>query len=144
MVIRFHVSRPGGRGKGLRGVDIAFNRAPQTVEELLCEAVSSCVAAFNARVASSSSSSAAHPLSEACLADMAAVGKIAFGLLPTGKARAASEPEARAAVLQAYEDGLIRVFIGNAECGALGDGIDLHEHDSVTFLRLTMLTGGFL
>ncbi len=141
MMIRLHVTRPGGRGKGLRGVDVALARAPQTVEELLCEAVSSCVAAFNARVAASS---AAHPLSESCLADMAAVGKIAFGLLPTGEARAASEPEARAAVLQAYEDGLIRVFIGNTECGALGDGIDLHEHDSVTFLRLTMLTGGFL
>ena len=76
------------------------------------------------------------------LADMSQVGKIAFGI-PFGGKAAELEPALETA-FQGFEDGLYRVFLGEAEMESLDAPIGLHEGDTITIIRLVMLTGGWL
>ncbi len=143
MVISVNVRQLGSRRDRIAGLPFRLARAPQTVEELITESVRSCVAAFNARLAA-----APCPLAEGDVEAMAKLGKITFGLAQgdeeaDGQAKGrADEQVAIACALQAYEDGLFRVFVGSEPCGALGEALALAEGDSVTFIRLTMLAGG--
>lgn len=66
-------------------------------------------------------------------------GKISFGVDYNG--RAADADKAVACALQAYADGLFRLFVNDEEAGDADAAIDLHEGDTLTFIRLTMLSG---
>ncbi len=125
----------GSRRSMLRAAPLELRHCPQTVEELIREAVHACVAAYNARFARKQAS----PLSEAEMEHMSQLGKIAFGL--NYGVREADEQTALATALQAYEDGLVRIFHGETECGGLAGPLCLREGDCLTFIRLTMLTG---
>ncbi len=137
MNIRVHVKQLGSRRDKIVGVPFRLARAPQTVAELIAEAVRSCVAEYNARLEQSE----ATPLTQADINARAELGKIAFGLNFGGKP--ADEPQAIAHAQQAYADGIFRIFIGETECGDLTEAVSLAENDALTFIRLTMLTGGF-
>ncbi len=126
----------GSRRCALRCVPFALAHHPQTVAELIAESLRSCVAAYNTRHAQEH----ATPLRAEEIEHLHELGKIAFGLHYGGEA--AEEPQAIATALQAYEDGLFRLFIGGEECGGLASAVSLHEDDCLTFIRLTMLTGG--
>ncbi len=136
MNIRVNVKQLGARRDSLAGVLFPLARKPQTVGELIREAVQTCVAEFNER----GTVAAPTPLSDARMAELAELGKIAFGLHYHD--READAEVAAAVALQAYEDGVFRIFVGDALCGAPGEPLDLREEESVTFIRLTMLTGG--
>ncbi len=136
MNIRVNVKSLGSKRGSICGASFAMAQPPQTVEALIREAVLSCVAAYNERFRKA----VAEPLSRQEMDGMGRVGKIAFGINYGSKP--ADEQQAVACALQAYEDGLFRIFIGERECGGQADAIDLKENDSVTFIRLTMLTGG--
>ncbi|MBQ3915895.1 MAG: hypothetical protein II690_04830, partial [Ruminococcus sp.] len=43
--------------------------------------------------------------------------------------------------IQAFEDGLYRIFQGENELEGLDTAIDINANDELTFIRLTMLTG---
>ena len=70
---------------------------------------------------------------------MAQVGKIAFGINYGGKEQEL-EPAVNNAI-QAFEDGLYRIFQGENELEGLDTVIDINDNDALTFIRLTMLTG---
>jgi len=70
---------------------------------------------------------------------MAQVGKIAFGINYGGKEQEL-EPAVNNAI-QAFEDGLYRIFQGENELEGLETPIDINDNDELTFIRLTMLTG---
>ena len=64
---------------------------------------------------------------------------VAFGLNYGGR-----EQDLQPAIdnaLQSYEDGLFRIFVGEKEVGGLAENIELHDGDTLSFIRLTMLTG---
>ena len=65
--------------------------------------------------------------------------KIAFGINYGGKE--ADEAVAVTVALQAFEDGLVRIFHKDEELLTLSQAIDVQENDLFTFLRLTMLAG---
>lgn len=44
--------------------------------------------------------------------------------------------------LLAYKDGIYRVFIGDEEVKELNESLNIKEGDILTFIRLTMLSGG--
>lgn len=46
--------------------------------------------------------------------------------------------------LQGFEDGLYQLFIGEQEMESLDTPLLLQEEDTITIIRLVMLTGGFL
>lgn len=72
---------------------------------------------------------------------MSQIGKIGFGI-PYGN-READPEEAVETAIQGYEDGLFRFFVGDREVESLDAPLTLQEEDTITILRLVMLTGGF-
>lgn len=73
--------------------------------------------------------------------DMAVTGKIAFGI-PFGT-READPKEAMETAIAGFQDGLYRIFINDTEAEQLDTFLELKEHDTITIIRLVMLTGGF-
>ncbi len=50
-------------------------------------------------------------------------------------------PKAQAAAVQAYEDGLVRIFQGEEELGSPDDPVELKENDVLTLVKLSFLSG---
>ena len=71
--------------------------------------------------------------------DKAATGKVGFEANYNG--RPAAETEAIINALQSYEDGIFRIFLDDAELGELSSSVQLKEESTLTFIRLTMLSG---
>lgn len=71
--------------------------------------------------------------------NQATTGRVAFGLNYNG--RLATHASAIENALQAYADGIFRIFVGENEAGVLDSPIELHEGDTLSFVRLTMLAG---
>ena len=136
MNIKVNVKQIGAKRDKISGEDFFIRGVPNTVGELITEAVRTCVEAYNSRVKKGDS---AEPITDEDIRDMADVGKIAFGI--NYSRTEADEKTAAENALQAYEDGLFRIFIGEKEAGKLSDSISLSENDSVTFIKLTMLSG---
>ena len=78
-------------------------------------------------------------LSEADISDMSTVGKVGFGRLYSDR-KADPEAALRTALL-GFEDGLFRVVVGEQEALELDAPLELHEEDTITFIRLTFLAG---
>ncbi|MGN0604414.1 MAG: hypothetical protein ACI4I2_10575 [Oscillospiraceae bacterium] len=136
MTIKVNIKQLGKKRSKVAEVPFTLENAPLTVRELIKESVHTCVSEYNERVKKGEN---AAPLSDDEISEMSEIGKIAFGINYGGKA--ANEAAALENALQSYEDGLYRIFIGENEVGSLSDSISLSENDSVTFIRLTMLTG---
>ncbi len=127
----------GRKRPALAAVPFPLAQRPDTLRGLLTESVLTCVQAYHARLAAQEEPS---PMTEETLAAMETVGRMAFGVACGGKR---VEPEAAVhTAIQAFEDGLVRVFHGAIELTALDAPLALQENDEVTFIRLTFLTGG--
>lgn len=136
MTIKVNIKQLGKKRSKVAEVPFMLENAPTTVRELIKESVHTCVSEYNERV---KKGEGVTPISDDEISEMSEIGKIAFGINYGGKA--ANEVSALENALQSYEDGLYRIFIGDNEVGSLSDSISLLENDSVTFIRLTMLTG---
>ncbi len=137
MNIKVNIKQLGKKKAGIAEADFSLEHAPATVRGLICEAVHTCVSEYNERVRKGENGE--KPLSETEIGEMGEIGKIAFGINYGGRKQ--DERKALENALQAYEDGIFRVFIGENEAGALDDAVTLDEGDSVTFIRLAMLSG---
>ena len=60
-------------------------------------------------------------------------------LVNTG--RKVSEKKAIETALQAFEDGLVAVFVDGTRYENTADALELTGDETVTFVKLTMLTG---
>lgn len=137
MIVKIHLKQIGQRKQTVAPVDIEYSPAPHKVRELITQTVTMCVNAYNERVRRGDSLTA--PVTEEQITDMASVGKIAFGINYGGREQ--DPDKAIDNALQSFEDGLYRVFLNENELERLDDDLDLCEGDSLTFIRLTMLTG---
>lgn len=136
MYITVTVKQLGKKRNKVDGEKFFLDRKPDTVEGLIREAVHTCVTAYNGRVRNGES---AKPLSTEDIENMSEVGKIAFGINYGEKET--DEQSAIDTAIQAYEDGLFRIFIGDNDAGELSSKINISEGERVTFIKLTMLTG---
>lgn len=134
MEILVNMKQLGAKRDKIKAVPFQIDGQPQTVRALIAAAVHTCVKAYRER-----GDAAGQPLSPEQIAQMEEIGKIAFGF-HYHDAKINEEQAVNDALL-AYEDGLVRMFIGTEQLGSLDDTITLHEHDEVTFLRLTFLAG---
>ena len=134
MEILVTLKQLGAKRDRFGAVPFPLENTPNTVGELIAGAVRTCVSAYRTHAVQ-----AAHPLTSDQIRQMAEIGKIAFGghYNPAD----ADESEAVRTALEAYRDGLFRIFINDAEAGAADAPVYLHEHDTVMFLRLTFLAG---
>ena len=78
-------------------------------------------------------------LTEREIDEHASVGKVSFGRLFSD--RKADPQKAVANALQCWEDGLVRVFMNEAELTELDASIDIPSNAEFTFIRLAFLAG---
>lgn len=136
MNIKVNLKQLGKRRDKISGEDFYIENSPKDVREFICEVVHTCVCSYNDRVNSGDNASV---ISSEKIDKMSELGKIAFGINYGGKK--ADETEAVQTALQAFEDGLFKVFSGDRELTELSESIKVMEGDSFTFIRLTMLSG---
>lgn len=132
--IYMNVKSIGTRKNVIDKIPFHYDKQPQTLREFLSVTVTICVNDYIER-----SRQGACVLTEENIHDMADVGKIAFGIIYGNK-----EPdveEAVAVAVQAFEDGLYRVFVNGEEAEQLDGRLALQDGDEVSLIRLTMLAG---
>lgn len=137
MKVLVNIKQIGQRKQRVSPVPFELQGTPNTVGELITLTVKTCVSEYNRRVQSGESDT--KPLSSEQITDMAQVGKIAFGINYGGKQQDLQEAVANA--LQAFADGIYRVFLGDDELTSPDQQITVNEGDTLTFIRLTMLAG---
>ena len=137
MTVQVNIRQIGQRKQTVQPIPFEFSGTPQTVRELITQTVTTCVREYEKRQERSGDIPA--PLTAQQITDMSDIGKIAFGINYGDK-----KPDLQKAVenaLQAFEDGIYRVFISDKELSAPDAKIEICEGDTLTFIRLTLLAG---
>lgn len=114
-----------------------LDRAPQSPRNLIAMLVTDGIRAYNTRIQGHGEPDV---LSPEQMGDMAQVGKIGFGI-PFGSRQADPDLAVQTAI-QAFNDGLVRIFVNDRELESLDGPMELRDGDELTILRLVMLTGG--
>lgn len=123
------------KSSDLQPVSFELARKPETTRELLVGLTKLCVKQYNAR--KDEGQLLAYLTKEEIIAQ-AARGKIASGLQGGETAVAAQAVDN---TIRCFEDGIYRVFAGDAELTALDEKISWRDGLVFTFVRLTMLSG---
>lgn len=126
------------RGAQIASCPYELKDVPNTLRQLIALLVADGVEAYNQRLQSKEN---IHPLTKDDIDAMSQVGKIGFGI-PFGN-REANLTDALETAYQGFEDGLYRLFIGQQEMESLDAPLNLQEEDTITIIRLVMLTGGY-
>lgn len=137
MNIKITIKQLGKKRSKITDRDFTLEHRPETVEQLIKEAVYTCVREHNAVTENGDTNP--NPLTNAQIADMSEIGKIAFGIHYNEKR--ADKEQAVMVAIQAFEDGLVRIFKGEEELLELNQAITIQENELLTFIRLTMLSG---
>lgn len=143
MKILFEQKKPGRTRQSIAPVEVEIEGRPETVVELIEATVRSVVAAFNSRAMSAPEDADADRsgavLDEERISDLAETGRVAFGIVYSG--RQEDPDKAVANALQCYDDGLFRIFLNGAPIEGRDTPIELNDGDKLTVVRLTMLAG---
>lgn len=126
------------RGNQVAAFPYLLREVPATLHQLISMLVCDGVERYNRRLQGKEEPAV---VTREQIGDMSLVGKIAFGI-PFGS-KAAEIDQAMETALQGFEDGLYRVFINEEEIGSLDAPLQLQEGDTITIIRLVMLTGGY-
>lgn len=135
MYVKVTLKQLGKKRNKFQAVPFELEHSPANVEELIEECVHTCVKEYRARAVGRTG----QPMTQEEIDAQKEIGKIAFGI--HYNERKVEEDKAVAAALQAYEDGLFRMFLNEEELGGSGQEIHLTEEDVLTLVRLTMLSG---
>lgn len=133
--IRVNMFGVGSRRRKIQPTAMTLREEPHTLRELIEQCVEVCVERHNRRAENNEPT---NPSDEE-VGEMAKVGKVAFGIDYNGTVPKLGEAVAHA--LQAYEDGLFRVFRDGVELKELDAPLEVHENDVFTFVRLVALSG---
>lgn len=134
MHLYINMKQLGKRKNMVDKVVFSYEKAPESLRELIGETVKLCVADYIDRMDRGEA-----VLSEKQIEDMSQIGKIAFGIVYGEK-----KPDVQKAIetaVQGFEDGLFRVFLGDRELENLDEKVEFAEGNEITFIRLTMLAG---
>ncbi len=138
MTVQIHLKQIKKRGEYITACPWVVAPVPENLRQLITMLVTHGVRSYHERLSQKDSTV---PLSREDMEAMEAIGKIGFGI-PYGT-REVDLAEAVDAAIQGCEDGLFRVFIGDREPEHLDAPLNLRENDTVTIIRLVMLTGGY-
>lgn len=134
MHLYINMKQLGKRKNMVDKVAFFYEKAPESLRELIGETVKLCVADYIDRMDRGEA-----VLSEKKIEDMSQIGKIAFGIVYGEK-----KPDVQKAIetaVQGFGDGLFRVFLGDRELENLDEKVEFAEGNEITFIRLTMLAG---
>ena len=136
MIIKVTIKQLGKKRNKITDVLFSLENIPLTLRELIEEAVYTCVIEYNRNVMQKEE---VRPLSEEEIENMSEIGKIAFGINYGGKV--ADRDVAVRVAIEAFEDGLVRIFHNEEELKEPDQEIMVKEGDRFTFIRLTFLSG---
>lgn len=126
------------RGNQVTACPYELRTVPNSLRQLITILVSDSVEGYNRRLQEKEGN---RILTKDDIDDLSQVGKIGFGI-PFGS-RQADLQDALETALQGFEDGLYRFFVGEQEIESLDAPLHLQEEDTISIIRLVMLTGGF-
>lgn len=136
MQLFINLKQIGKRRNVIDRQEVTFVTVPATVAELITAIVCRQVEEYNGRL---EQSELLNCLTDEQVRQKATVGKVDFGEL-YNRVPAQAEEAVRTA-LQAFEDGIFRLFINETGVDGLQTPLSLQEGDTLTFIRLTLLTG---
>ena len=136
MTVYVMLKNPSNLHRAVKPCPMELATEPHTLRELITACVDACITAYRERTKESQNPT---PLSDEEFAGMEALGKFAFGVHYNDKE--IDRTKAAATALQAVEDGLVRIFHGEEELTEADAPLTLHEGATLTFIRLTFLTG---
>ena len=145
MKLLFEQKKPGRLRQSVVPTVLEIDGSPASVGDLIDASVRACVLAFNLKSSGfpdidSMDADGRHPAVDTeTIENLAAAGRVAFGFVYGG--RQVDPDKAAADSLQAYEDGIFRIFLNGRILGELNEEIRLNENDLITVVRLTMLAG---
>lgn len=144
MEIKVQLKQAGKREHKIQTAKLSLKQKPETIEELIQFTVSATYHRYQQKMKRTKQFEAGEMdqliiLSEEEIEDAASSGKVGFDFLHGSSC--VTEKEAIAEALQAFEDGLIAIFIDRERLENLSDKIDLTGSETLTFVKLTMLTG---
>ncbi|CRK84777.1 hypothetical protein [Neobacillus massiliamazoniensis] len=115
-----------------------LQKKPNTLRELITQVVTQNFEQFNNK-ASNPETPLINFLSHSDIEQQIQAGKVGFQTLYNDKQ--ANLARAIEIAIQAFEDGLYRMFINDEEAEQLDTPLEVTEDAEVVFIRLTMLTG---
>lgn len=130
------VKNINNRKKFLDNKEFFFDIRPNTLRELLEYVVTANVKLFNNRNREG--------VFLSYLTNNEIENQLAFGKVAFNEKYNLTNQDLKQAIENAYlsfQDGIYRVLIGRKEIVDLDEQIELNEEDTLTFIRLTMLTG---
>lgn len=130
------VKQLGKRKDTVQAVPLVLDLALEDTAELIAATVKVCVRDYNER---KESSDILKYLTNGAIKEQADSGKVGFGV--NYGDNKAEEAEAVQNALDAFRDGLFRVFLNGEELADLQMKIQLKDDDQLIFVRLTMLAG---
>lgn len=136
MKLRVNLKKIGKRQSFVHEAVYEVPGHPGTVRELIEAMTEAGVKQYNRRM---EESELLRCLTREEIEDRAAAGKVGFGVNYGEKK--ADLVQAAANAVQSFEDGIYRIFLGDRPLQDLDEEIQLTEDSSLTFVRLTMLTG---
>lgn len=144
MEFKVQIKQAGRRENKIVTAKLLVKQTPRTVGELVACAVKSSYAQYYEKADlieafENGDVSQAIVYSQDEIEQKAAEGKIDFGFLKNDKR--ISEKKAVETALQAFEDGLVAVFVDGTRYENTADVLELTGNETITFVKLTMLTG---
>jgi len=135
MVIYVNLKKIGGRNKKIEKKEFYLENTPKTTRELITEVVKTSVKNYAKE--------------KEKLIDYLALNEIK-DKVQAGKVANSNEfddrlPDLQSAIdnaLLSFEDEIVRIFLEDEELKNLDEKIDLKENSNITFIKMTMLSGG--
>lgn len=139
MKLSFTVKSLGKKKPVLNSIFIELDlKTESSTKELLEKLVEQQVNEFNSR---KGVSNLIDFLQEGALQENAASGSVKFN--EQYNETTADKEKAVLNVIQAFEDGLIALFVRDNQLEDLNETVSLNEEDSITIIRLTFLAGSY-
>lgn len=144
MELLVQIKQAGKKENQIKTAKLHIRKDPKTIKELLVYTVEATYWSFDSKIRMKEAFDASEVdsimvLSEEQIADMSVTGKISSSILNDTKTIPLEQ--AIDTTLQAFEDGLIAVFIDKQRYESLSDVIALTGTEVITFVKLTMLSG---
>lgn len=134
--IKINIKTVSGKKSGIAARTMLFDENIKTVRELIISTVQICVDEYDKR---RESSEFLKILTPDVIENKAQSGKVSFNVNYGEKS-----PELQTAVnnaIEAFEDGIVVIFADEKKLESLDEAVDIIAVESLTFIKLTMLSG---
>jgi len=126
----------GKRKEFFKNVEYQLSMRPETITDLISELVKINVSSYNER---SGEVSFVNYLTKEEIELRGTTGKVGFGI--NYNEQKANVQDSIRTALQAFQDGLFKVFINDVEQTVEAPSIIVNDGDQIVFIKLTMLAG---